>query len=316
MNTVIFLIRKYVEFKHEISIDAEGDPFQYSHDLEMRLHELSSLSKFIRVFQCMDGTEKVEHWLPEFVDYHRTLSGKTEECRVSSNNRELRDRLIIAQALGCLDRFCVAVFAGNGFGAWYRQCQVEVTKESREVYKAVLNYIYKGDYANADIALSDIDDRSLSEKDLKQIKHELKSSLNKLMKDTKSIVNWLDGKIEREEDNRNQVTIMKENIDKVQIVLNKEGLLELLDDKTQNDLRSFDNGINEQLSKISSKGLRSIKDFMNADSFSEAEQGMENLSCVQRELAGYYTSNFVADESEVRKKSDSIVSDISKRYDS
>ena len=72
--------------------------------------------------------------------------------------------------------------------------------------------------------------------------------------------------------------------------------------------------ISEILSEIILRGLTSIEAFMKADSFSETEQGMETLSQVQRELAGYYTSKDVKEKSEeLRRKLDTIVSDVLER---
>ncbi len=39
--------------------------------------------------------------------------------------------------------------------------QVEINRECRAAYKTVLEHISKGEYARADMALSDIDDKPL-----------------------------------------------------------------------------------------------------------------------------------------------------------
>jgi hypothetical protein len=314
-------IREYGMFlKQEISrnfnstrsIGIEEGPFSYSQDLEMRLQELLSFNKFQHVFECINGAETVEHWHQEFLDFHRSLSAKMEEYKVAGKLKELKDQLIIAQALTCVDRFCATVFAGNGFGALYRQYQGEINRECKVAYRTVLDHISKGDYARADIALSDIEDNPLNQKDMTQIQHDLQCSLNKLMKDTITIANWLDGKIERE-DNRDQIIEIKENIDKIRIACNKHTIMELLDSTTQTNLRAFDNEINENLSGIILRGLNSIEAFMDADSFSEAEQGTETLSRVQRELTGYCTLPSVTEKSkELRERLDSIVTKILK----
>ena len=305
----------FTKFQHARCIDAEGGPLQYSHDLKMRLRELSALSKYARVFECMDGAENVEYWHQRFLDYYHTLSYNMEQHKASGRNKDLKDQLIIAQALSCLDPLCVAVFAGNGFQALYRQYQATVNEEARAAYRIVLDYISKGDYANIDRVLSDIDDRSLNPRDLAQIKHDLQSSINTLMQDTSSIVHWLDWKIERD-DNRNQIREIKENSEKIRMALNKNRIMELLDEETQSRLRCFGNEMNEDLSGILLRGLNSIQAFMNTDSFSEAEQGMENLSWLQRQLAGHCTSTLVTEKAtELRQKLDEIVAEISKRDD-
>ncbi|CAF1526625.1 unnamed protein product, partial [Rotaria sordida] len=321
-------LRKYIReygifLKHEIitkfnymhTVDDEKDPFLYSQDLEIRLQELLSFSRFSYVFECINGAEMIEDFHQKFLEFHRTLSSKMEEYKNPSKIKELRNQVIIAQALTCVDRFCANIFSGNGFAALYRQYQGEIHKECRIAYKTVLDHISKGDYANADMALSDIQDKPLNPRDKAQIQNDLHCSLNKLMKDTKSIANWLDGKIERE-DNRSQITEIKENIEKIRTACNKHMIMKLLDEDTQTSLQKFDNEINEILSRIILKGLHSIEAFMDADSFSEAEHGMETLSKVQRELAGYCISSDVTKKSdELRESLDQIVTKILERSD-
>ncbi|CAF3357729.1 unnamed protein product [Rotaria sp. Silwood2] len=303
------------KFNYACTIDPQIDPFQYSHDLEVRLQELSSLEKFPIVFQLMDGSEKLERWRRKFREYHNTLATKMEECTLRENT-ELSDQLTIAQALCSVDIFCMADFAGNGYGSLYRQYRGKIITEAKVAYRKVLESIYKREYDNADIALSDIPNNRINSRDLDQIKLDLKNSLEKLIKDTFSIVNWLDGKIEREENNRAQIVEIKENIDKIRIALHKNRIMELLDDETKANLRSFDGKIDKILAEIILKALLSMEAFMNADSFSEAEQGMENLSRVQRELTGYCTSSEVIEKyRELNDRLNSIVIDILKRTD-
>ncbi|CAF4593268.1 unnamed protein product, partial [Didymodactylos carnosus] len=247
-------------------------------------------------FRTRQWRRKVQYWRRIFLDYYRTLDDTMKAYKVLVKNRGLINQLIIAHALSCVDRFYPDVFAVNGFETLYRQYQGELNKECRIAYRTVLDYILKGDYANADIAPSDINDNPLNPRDKAQIQHDLQNSLNKLMNNTKSIANWLDGKIERE-DNRSQIKEITDNIDKIRIARNKHSIMDLLDADTQSNLRNFGKKINEILSGIILKGLRCIETFMGAGSFSEAEQGMENLSRVQRELAAYCTSQDVTDKS-------------------
>ncbi|CAF4906712.1 unnamed protein product [Rotaria sp. Silwood1] len=304
-----------MKFKYICDIENKRDPFFYSQDLEIRLQELSSFNKFPHVFECTNGAEMIGDLQQKFLNYHRNLSSQMETHKNDPKIEELRVRVDIAQALTCVDRFCVNIFAGNDFAVLYTQYQGEMHKKCRIAYKAVLDHISKGDYTQADIALSDIQDNPLNPRDKAQIQHDLYCSLNKLMKATKSITNWLDGKIERE-DTRNQITEIRENIEKTQIACNKHRIMELLDEKVQIDLKNFDNEINEILSRIILKGLKSIEAFMDADSFSEAEQGMENLGKVQRELSGCCVSSDVTKKSEeLEERLGQIVNEILNRSD-
>ena len=301
------------KFADARNVDSEGGPFTYSQDLEIRLQELSSFSRYPHVLGVINGVENIEKWHHEFLAFHRSLSANMEQYKVACKLRELRDQLIVAQALTCVDRFCSSVFANNGFAALYRQYQGEITRECRAAYKTVLDYILNRDYANADMAISDIEDNSLNLRDEAQIKNDLLCSLNKLIRDTKSVAFWLEGKIERE-DNRAQVIQIRENIDKIRIACSKCNIMNRLDESTRTNLHAFDNEISTILAGIILRGLDSIEAFIKADSFSEAQKGMENLSQVQRELAGYCISDDVMRRGEVlRKKLDGIVDEVLKR---
>ncbi|CAF0934055.1 unnamed protein product [Adineta steineri] len=290
-------------FKQLISNNATKDNLRCSSHLEMRLQELLSLRQFERVFDCIDGKEKVLYWQQQFLEYHHTLAGQMEEYKASCKSKELKDHLVIARELGCLDRFCIDMFGDNGFRALHKQYQVELTKECKAAYKTVLEYISKGDYANADIELSGIDDTPLNPKAINQIKQDLQSSLNKLMKDTKSIATWMEVKIGREEETRKQMTEIKENMEKIRIAKSKTNIMDQIDSETRALLTVFDNEIDKMLSDILHLALCSVEKFLEKDSFSEAQQSMMNLNRIQCELAGLCTSKDVADKT-TKLKSD------------
>ncbi|CAF2770029.1 unnamed protein product [Rotaria sp. Silwood2] len=302
-------------FQQACSIDAEGDRLQYSYDLQMRLQELATLSRYTHVFECIDGVEKLAYWHQRFLQYYHTLSYNMEQSRASNRSQDLKSQLNIAQTLSCLDKVCGDVLGNVGFQSLYRQYQNKVDEEIREAYRIVLDYISKRDYANVDMILRGINISSLNPRDLAQIQHDLSNSLNVLMKNIRSIVHWLDGKIERE-NNRSQIKEIKDNIEKIGIAVSKTNIMELLDSGTQNSFRKFENEINELLSRIIIRGLDVIEAFLNVDSFDEAKQIMENLSWVQHELADHYTSSLVIEKTnELRKRFDDIVVAILKRYD-
>jgi hypothetical protein len=312
-----YFLEKEIErnFKDIKNIDG-GDPKQYSEDLERFFQELSSLEKYPLVFECLHGAERIQHWHRQFFDHHRFLDHKMEEYKSSMRNKELKNLLTIAQALSCVDRFSTAILNDNGFRALYRQHQLDMAKMSREISNKIIDYISKGDYANADLALSDIMENLSDSKYSAQIKNDLESSLNKLMRNTKTWAHSLDGKIEREEDNRNKIKEISENIEKIQIVLNRNSLMELIDQQLKKDLQHFESEINQILSNAILNGLQSIELFININHFLEAEQSMENIHRVQRELDHRYTSKFVQNKTEELKiRLKNLPNDIIQFYD-
>ena len=284
-------------YQNASTSDVAGGPFQYAHELYTRLEELSSLTKFPGVFECIAGAEKVAHWQREVVDCYTTLDRKMEEYRTRGEDQQLRKQLLVVYAFSCLDR----LLGNTRFIDLYRKHQLDMNTDVKEGYRNILSHISKLDYANAGIALTDIDDNPLNQRAKRQIEHELNSSLVRVMKDTKSMAHWLYGKIERQE-NRGQIEEIKNNIEKIRTALVQCNLVDLLEEKTKSDLRNFDSDIDKILSDILLKGLASIEKYMNNDNFDEAEQGIENISRVQRDLTGICTSEEVIEKTEKLKE--------------
>ena len=296
-------------------ICCKGDDLtRYSQQLETYLNELSSLSKFTHVFECLEGKEKVDYWLREFLRYYHTITNKLEDYKSLHRTKELRDQLIVVQALSIIDRFCAKIFNDRGFGDLYRQHQLEMTRTVKEVCNTVRECFAKEDYAKADLVLHDIDQDQLSSKDLQQIKHDLENSLDQLMKKTKSSIIWLSNKPEKEKDNQDQIKQVKENIDQIRLVLNKGNILNLLHDQMRVNLRNFDDEMNEMLGDILLKRLHAIEVYINTDYFLEADRGLENSSRIQRDLTGYCTSLGIAEKSEeLRERLNQTLNQIIKR---
>ncbi|CAF4640808.1 unnamed protein product [Rotaria sp. Silwood1] len=90
--------------------------------------------------------------------------------------------------------------------------------------------------------------------------------------------------------------------------------MELLDKTIKIKLEAFMDDINKILSDTIIQGFDAIEALINIDSFLEAEQGMKNLSRVQRELAAYCTSTALIEKSkELRERLDGIVNEILQR---
>ena len=300
---VISLVEQKImeNFRRIISMDehVDRDLFQYAQDLEIGLRELFSLRKFDNVFQYIDGNEKLEHCKQEFLKYFNVLNTTVEEYITVGRSQQLNDCLLIAQTLSCVDRFCGTEFESDGYGALYRKYRKELIRGCNEAYKTVLDCIGRGDYENVALELCHIDTQLLNNKALAQIKHDLQRFLNKLMNDTEYSANYLDGKIDNEGNNRNQIKEIMDNIETVQIVLNKENIIELLDDKTKHRLHNFNEKIDKTLSTSLLTALTSIEGFMNNGNFLEAENYMEIFHRLHRELRGCYTSEDVVMKSKM-----------------
>ncbi|CAM4842824.1 unnamed protein product, partial [Rotaria magnacalcarata] len=283
---------------------------QHSEDLEMLFQELSSLSEMELIFERIDGVEKLRHWHLVFSNYYRYLDHHMEDSSIHGRSEELKTFLLIAQALSCLDRFCIAILSGNEFHSLYRQHQAEISRISREAYRSVLEHVSKGDYAHADMILSDMDYSSLDEKCLGQIKNDLHFSLNKLMKNTRTSGYRLDETIAGETDSQNKIRDVNINIEKVVVVLNSDSIIKLVDGEMKIRLEKFHGEIHEILSSALLKGLSSIDIFLNNNNFLEAEQLMEKIIDAQSQLVDYMKSEIVDNRmKEVNSRFNNLVSD-------
>ncbi|CAF4837054.1 unnamed protein product [Rotaria sp. Silwood2] len=70
---------------------------------------------------------------------------------------------------------------------------------------------------------------------------------------------------------------MKEKIEKVHIILNKNNLTELPDKKTKTKLETFIDDIDKILSDVLLRELNAIEALINTDNFLEAEQGTKKF---------------------------------------
>ena len=292
------------------------DLFPYCLELEKRFHEFSSLEKYSLVFECFNGTEKIEYWHRQFRYYYRFLHHRLEECRISARNEQLQHLILVTEALSCLDHFSIDGLTENRFHELYRQYRLERTKMSAEISQIVIDYLSKGDYSGANLNLTEVLGNSPHSKSITQMKYHLHRSLHTLMKQTKIGVYSLDGRIEREDNHRHQLREIIENIDTLRLILHQSDLVRLIDEQTKTDLRHFDKDIKRILSNIILKGIHSIELSIDLNRFLEAEKSMKNLHRVWCELPDHWTSVYVHKEiEEIKRRLYHLPSDIEQRYD-
>ncbi|UJR35218.1 hypothetical protein I4U23_027984 [Adineta vaga] len=192
--------------------------------------------------------------------------------------KELQNQLLIAEAMGRIDRSCVADFPSNGYEGLYKRYKTQLIEESVEEYQLIFDYIEKYDYVNVDLHLPNINVELLEAGAMNRVKHDLQSSLDRLLNDIEQSVNYLDRKIEKEEQSKMQIS-------------------EILDDQTKTHLENFVNNSRKTLSGTIFSGLISIQNLLETNNFLEAEQGMRILNGIQRELK----HEFLLEEEVIRK---------------
>jgi hypothetical protein len=289
---------------------------KYSQDIEIRLQALALISKFSQVFEYIEGQEKLEHHRQLYRRYYSILKDKMEECKLSGRSRELRDHLLIAQTLSCVDRFFENDFQLNGYGTLYKQYQVELIKDCEQALSLVLDCIEKREYNNVDIQLSHIDEKLVNPLHFEHIKYSLQSSLYKLMNDIEYDVNNLEEKLQKDERNRQDIQNLKNNIETIRTLLKKPTIMELQDERSCDRLRGFLRRIDKILSMVFLNNIESIETLLVTDSFSEAQRSIDIVTRLHQELAEYCTSEEVINKlNTLNERVKNILPEILKRYD-
>ncbi|CAF2074733.1 unnamed protein product, partial [Rotaria magnacalcarata] len=297
------------------SITKREEVLQVSQDLELCLEELSGLSKFTNVFVCIGGDEKVGYWHRKLQEEYRDMSREMENCKESGNNEELRRRLIRAQLLIASDHFCASTRANHAFGDLYRKYQVEITKDSKETYRNVLSYLLQADYENAELELWKIDEKTCSAQDQNQMKEVLQTAIKKLLHSTRLMINNIDFKGGRKENNDIQEQKLIENMEKIHTCATKGKLIGMLDKTHKESLEQFEKQMTDKLDDVIKKGIEFIESCIGNDDYLEAEQCMEQLIRVQRELMSHFTMGEGTSIDDVKMKVRTLDTSILQRHD-
>ena len=303
-------------FRNLTTPSPKQDLSQNSQDLEACLEQLSSLKKFPRVFDCINGTEKTEQWRRKFARQYQNMHDLMEECKSAGNNDQLRELLTIACGLMSADYFYADSSLSDGFGALYRKHQLEAINQCKAAYQEVIVKIQEENFPDTENALIDVDETKANVREINMIKQALRSSLDSLMKRTRKSVNNFNFKDDFKETNERVIQKISDNIEKVHIVLTKPTIMKFLDAKTTSDLGTFEEVIKNGLLTLLLNELRSIEHFMKTDDILEAEQTMEIFLLVQREIANHFTFDSITEQlNRIRKALDSLANEIEKKYD-
>ena len=256
----------------------------------------------------MNVVHIIECWRRKFFDYYRSLDINMTLYKIDHKYKERSNLLIITQALVCLDEFCTNISVDKGFEVLYNQCQVDIARESKDAYTTVVDYIRKENYVNADLALRDIVNNMLDSKYSIQIKHELRYSLNQVMKDTEFC-------IQRLEVDANYWQI-SENIEKIRFVMNSHRMNELIEKETKIAVENFEKKVDELLYNTISQRIENTTIFIDHSNFLEAEWSMEKLILLYKGLANFFKSTSVdAKMNELQMRLSNPVDDILQHYD-
>ena len=298
-------------FENAIKSDSSEQPLKNSYELDFKTSELLNLRNFPKVFDIIDGNNKINDWLRKFSTFYRDLHDHLQVAQSNQNFEDLLKYVNISKALTSLDNFVKE--NGQNFENLHNTFKGSLLSGTREIIRTILESISMFDFARANELLAQFNEKPINPKDLAQIKFDLQSALNKLMKDTISSVRALDETIEGSYSS-GYINCINDNILNTDMALNKSELIEYLDPKAKAELENFRNKINEIFSKIVIKALKSIVNYMDSDCLKEAQKGLENIKKV---ISALYQCNLSEEannlKDDVDRKRDQIAEKITER---
>ncbi|CAF1663036.1 unnamed protein product, partial [Adineta ricciae] len=258
-----------------------------SHDsekLETRLDELVALGGYKNVFESIEGNKKVEYWRRKFGEQYQISFTRIENYKTSGSYEDLHKELIVVQHLSRVDNFCSGKFLTQGFGALYRTNQIETSKQSKETYENVLQFIKDKNYAGIDNIMDEFDEKTANPRNMCAIKRDLQRSMDDLMKSTLKIANTLNVSNDFETMTQCQIESMIANFEKLRTV-RRSKLLTLIDgEETKTDLNEFEKKLTDCLSKILSQSIENIEKLLKSNDVLEVELSIEKFDLIRREL--------------------------------
>ena len=261
-------------FNDATKYDSQGQTLTYSSQLDSKTSELLNIRNFSKVFQIIDGENKIQNWLKVFCTLYRDIQDKLQ---VADNHKNFEDSLkyvMVAKTLTSLDNFVKE--NGKNFESLFIEYKSHLLAGNREVINNILESISNLDFAQANELLSQITERPINQTDLKKIKLNLQTTLNKLMKEVKLRVRALDEIIESGYC-AEKINYINESVCILDVALSKIELIDYLEPKTKTELTNFRNTIKHDFSNIVIKALQSIEKYLESYKFNEAEIGLKNI---------------------------------------
>jgi hypothetical protein len=198
-------------------------------------------------------------------------------------------------------------FVGGKYFNLYREYQAAVTKEFKDFYKKIIDYIEKNDYVNVATELLSIDEAPINENAFNHIKRSLSNSINELIDNTKSTAIIIPNTLETKDisDIKDKLKKLESAKKHVSINFDEYGKEKFksqsyIEQDTQQKLESGFDEIQKIISDKVMKYLENIEALISINNFYEAEEKREHLNNI-RSLLGNYCIN-----QEIIKKIDEI----------
>ena len=270
----------------------QDDPYQHSHGLHVRITELQQLAnRHPLIYEHMinnnnnnnsshNNGDQIEGWRTRISNFYVTQRRRMNQLQ-DTDIAELRNQVLVAEALACMDSFCG--LDGKGFDKLYTDYNLILRAKMHESCQRLLASIAADDYAQADMILAMDGEAGLSQNTIIQIKHELSASVQRLIGEAKRKTHLLERNVEKE-DKTELVQQLKELMARAAMASNREALVKMLNAETRQLLLAFAERMHARLLEVIASALKSVDIFIKTHSFLEAERAMANIDLIEQEL--------------------------------
>ncbi|KAL4456870.1 hypothetical protein ABPG74_014508 [Tetrahymena malaccensis] len=250
--------------------------------LSLILKQFLELEAYPQTFEIIKGQHIMFEWRNNLHQYYIELNEEMSNPCISNQNLTLK--ICISRALASVD---FVLGENNMFQNNYKQFQVVVTHEFREVHKRILQFIEKNDFQSVQVEIALIDESPINDKAFNQIKQQINQQINFLFEEAKKTVVTLGSILEKTTilqivENLNKINSAKKYLSSLQGILDLEKF-NLIEEQIEQ--------IKVTISKKIYQNLESIQALIKKGCFFEAEQKKEHINQIQHILGFYAQDN-------------------------
>ena len=183
------------KFFKAIKYNSLNEPGSYFSDLEAKVSDLLSLKNFSKIFEIIEGNDKINNWNRAFLNFYRDLKLNLEASYCNKKFEDLSKYLDLSKTLIFVDSFLQE--NSLKFENLYTTYKRLLFEETRNVFQRVLECLANQNFTNANEELIQIYEKFLKPKAFNEIKFDLETVLKNLMKDTVSKVRALEDSIQK-----------------------------------------------------------------------------------------------------------------------
>ncbi|KAL4508491.1 hypothetical protein ABPG72_003795 [Tetrahymena utriculariae] len=257
--------------------------------LSLILKNLQELEIYPETFELIKGQYLLQEWKNTLHQYYIELNDEMSNSCISSQLLSLK--ICISRALASVD---FILGENNMFLNNYKQFQVAVTHEFREIHKKILQFIEKNDFQSVQVEITSIDENPINEKAFNQIKQQINQQINYLLEEAKKTIVTLGSNLEKATilsivENLNKINSAKKYLSSLQGILDLKNFAHI-----EEEIEQIKKTIGEKIYK----NLESIQALIKRGDFFEAEQKKEHINQIQHILGFYAQDNKMMNEFE------------------